>query len=134
MNMNEIANCPNEFFNSFQEYRNIYCHSKLMRPQFFFATSIHLESAMELDLLLRKIMLKVIEAIILNGKSKGGDVLISCLPVIPTDTAFEFKRLQFHVRLTFRGRSWPVMGIPLPYFPDYKKSTRSVASSVPTES
>ena len=55
---------------------------------------------MELDLLLKKFMLKVIEATVLNGKSEG-DVLIPRLPVIPTDMPFEFKRLQFHVRLAF---------------------------------
>ena len=53
---------------------------------------------MELDLLLKKFMLKVIEAAILNGESKG-DVLIERLPVIPTDMPFEFKLLQFQVRL-----------------------------------
>ena len=46
-------------------------------------------------------MLKVIETSILNGKSKGDDVLIPRLPVIPTDMPFKFKRLQFHVRLAF---------------------------------
>ena len=57
---------------------------------------------MELDLLLKKkLMLKVIEVAILNGKSKGDDVLIPRLPVIPTDMPFKFKRLQFHVRLAF---------------------------------
>ena len=56
---------------------------------------------MELDVLLRKFMLKVIEATILNGKSKGDDVFIPRLPVIPTDMPFKFKPLQFHVRLAF---------------------------------
>ena len=56
---------------------------------------------MELDLLLKKLMLKVVEVTILNGKSKGEDVLISRLPVMPTDMPFEFKRLQFDVRLAF---------------------------------
>ena len=54
---------------------------------------------MELDLLLKKLVLKVIEAKILNRKSK--DVLIPHLPVILTNMPFEFKRLQFHVRLAF---------------------------------
>ena len=45
-------------------------------------------------------MLKFIEATILNGNSKG-DVLIPRLPVITTDKSFEFKRLQFHVRVGF---------------------------------
>ena len=45
-------------------------------------------------------MLKVIEATILNGKSKG-DVLNPRLPVIPTEMPFELKRLQFHIRHAF---------------------------------
>ena len=46
-------------------------------------------------------MFQVIETTILNGKSKGDDVLIPRLPVIPTDMPFEFKLLQFHVGLAF---------------------------------
>ena len=69
--------------------------------QFFIATSIHLECVMELDSLLKKIMLKFIETTILNSKSKGADVFIPHLPVILTDMPFEFKRLQFPVILAF---------------------------------
>jgi ATP-dependent DNA helicase PIF1 len=43
----------------------------------------------------------IIEATILNGKFKGEDVLLPRIPMIPTDMSFEFKRLQFPVRLAF---------------------------------
>jgi ATP-dependent DNA helicase PIF1 len=43
----------------------------------------------------------IIEATILNGKFKGEDVLLPRIPMIPTDILFEFKRLQFAVRLAF---------------------------------
>jgi ATP-dependent DNA helicase PIF1 len=43
----------------------------------------------------------IIEATILNGKFKGEDVLLPRIPMIPTDMLFEFKRLQFPVRLAF---------------------------------
>ncbi|GFW03636.1 ATP-dependent DNA helicase PIF6 [Trichonephila clavipes] len=46
-------------------------------------------------------MNNVIEATILTGKSKGEDVLLPRIPMIPTDMPFEFKRLQFPVRLAF---------------------------------
>ncbi|XP_067129653.1 uncharacterized protein [Centruroides vittatus] len=49
----------------------------------------------------KKMMNNVIEATILNGKFKGEDVLLPCIPMIPTDMPFEFKRLQFPVRITF---------------------------------
>jgi ATP-dependent DNA helicase PIF1 len=37
----------------------------------------------------------------LNGKFKGEDVLLSRIPMIPTDMSFDFKRLQFPLRLAF---------------------------------
>ena len=46
-------------------------------------------------------MPNLIEATILNGKSRGEDVLIPRTNIIPTDMPFEFKRLQFPVRLAF---------------------------------
>lgn len=49
----------------------------------------------------KKLMPNVIEATIISGKSKGQDVLIPRIPMIPTDMPFDFKRLQFPVRLAF---------------------------------
>jgi hypothetical protein len=37
----------------------------------------------------------------LNGIFKGEDILWPHIPMIPTDVSFEFKRLQFPVRLAF---------------------------------
>ena len=47
----------------------------------------------------KKLMTNIIEATILTGPFKGEDVLISRIPMIPTDMSFQFKRLQFPVRL-----------------------------------
>ncbi|XP_077283117.1 uncharacterized protein LOC143909090 [Arctopsyche grandis] len=49
----------------------------------------------------KKLMNNIIEATILSGKYKGKDVLLPHIPMIPTDMPFEFKRLQFPVRLAF---------------------------------
>jgi ATP-dependent DNA helicase PIF1 len=46
-------------------------------------------------------MNNIIEATILNGKFKGEDVLLPRIPMILTDMPFEFKSLQFPVRLAF---------------------------------
>jgi ATP-dependent DNA helicase PIF1 len=46
-------------------------------------------------------MNNITEAIILNGKFKGEDILLPRIPIIPTYMPFEFKRLQFPVRLAF---------------------------------
>jgi len=52
-------------------------------------------------LTVKKLMNIVIEATIIKGKYKGEDVLIPRKPAIPTDIPFDFKRLQFPVRLAF---------------------------------
>jgi ATP-dependent DNA helicase PIF1 len=43
----------------------------------------------------------IIEATILNVKFKGKDVLLPRIPMILTDMSFEFKHLQYPVRLAF---------------------------------
>jgi hypothetical protein len=43
----------------------------------------------------------IIEATILNVKFIREDVLLPRIPMIPTDMSYEFKRLQYPVRLTF---------------------------------
>ncbi|GFW46236.1 ATP-dependent DNA helicase [Trichonephila clavipes] len=65
-------------------------------------------------------MNNVIEATILTGKFKGEDVLLPHIPMIPTDMPFEFKRLQFPMRLAFamtinkaQGQSLQVCGLNL---------------------
>ncbi|CAG9839206.1 unnamed protein product [Diabrotica balteata] len=54
------------------------------------------------------------------GKFKGKEVLIPRIPMIPTDMPFEFKRLQFPIRLAFamtinksQGQSFKVCSLNL---------------------
>ena len=65
-------------------------------------------------------MTKIIEAKILTGPFKGEDVLIPWIPMIPTDMSFQFKRLQFPIRLAFaitinqaQGQSLELWGLYL---------------------
>lgn len=44
-------------------------------------------------------MNNIIEGNILNSKFKGKDVLLIRIPMIFTDIPFEFKQLQFPIRL-----------------------------------
>ncbi|KAF7270251.1 hypothetical protein GWI33_016772 [Rhynchophorus ferrugineus] len=48
-------------------------------------------------------MNNVVEATIIKGKYKGDDILIPRIPMIPTNSnlPFDFKRLQFPLRLAF---------------------------------
>lgn len=71
-------------------------------------------------LAVKKLHNNLIEATIITGKYKGEDVLLPRIPMIPTDMSFEFKRLQFPVRLAFamtinkaQGQSLQVCGINL---------------------
>ena len=59
---------------------------------------------------------------VIKGKYVGEDVLIPRIPMIPTDLPFDFKRLQFPVRLTFattinksQDQSLEVSGINLEF-------------------
>ena len=69
---------------------------------------------------IRKLFTNVIEATILTGCAKGEDVFLPRIPLVPTDIEFEFKRLQFPIRLAFamsinkaQGQSLSVAGINL---------------------
>ncbi|CAD6208527.1 GSCOCG00010529001-RA-CDS, partial [Cotesia congregata] len=71
-------------------------------------------------LAVKKLMNNLIEATIITGKFKDEDVLIPRIPMIPTDLSFQFKRIQFPVRLAFamtinesQGQSLEVCGINL---------------------
>ncbi|XP_071036990.1 ATP-dependent DNA helicase PIF6-like [Parasteatoda tepidariorum] len=65
-------------------------------------------------------MPNVIEAMIITGHSTGNSVLIPRIPIIFSDNPFQFKRLQFPVRLSFamsinksQGQSLKVVGLDL---------------------
>ena len=71
-------------------------------------------------LAVKKLMNNIVEATILTGPFKGEDVLIPRIPMIPTDTPFHFKRLQFPIRLAFavtinkaQGQSLEMCGLDL---------------------
>ncbi|CAB3251817.1 unnamed protein product [Arctia plantaginis] len=66
----------------------------------------------------KRLMPNLIEATIINGKYAGENVCIPRIPMIPTDLPFDFKRLQFPVRLALamtinksQGQSLSVCGI-----------------------
>ena len=65
-------------------------------------------------------MENIIESTILTGPFEGEAVLIPRIPMIPTDLPFQFKRLQFLIRLPFvitmnkaQGQSLEKCGIDL---------------------
>ena len=71
-------------------------------------------------LAVKKLLNNVVEATILKGKYKREDMLISRIPMVPTDVPFQFKRLQFLEGLAFamainkfQGQSLSVCGVNL---------------------
>ncbi|VDM99391.1 unnamed protein product, partial [Onchocerca ochengi] len=71
-------------------------------------------------LAVKKLMSNAIEASVLIGPYKDEDVLIPGIPMIPTDMRFQFKKLQFPIRLVFafttnkaQGQSLELCGLDL---------------------
>ena len=71
-------------------------------------------------LTIKRMMPRVLEATILTGRARGEDVFIPRIPLVPSDMPFEFKRLQFPVKLSFamsinkaQGQSLEVVGLNL---------------------
>jgi ATP-dependent DNA helicase PIF1 len=71
-------------------------------------------------LVIKKLMKIVIEAIILNGKLRGENILSPRIPIIPTYVPIQFKRLKFSIRLAFamtinksQGQTISVCGLDL---------------------
>ena len=52
-------------------------------------------------LVIKKLMKNGIEAIILNGKFRGENILLPWIPILPTDVPIQFKRIQFPIILAF---------------------------------
>ena len=52
-------------------------------------------------LVVQILLTNVIKATILTGSFKGEDVVLPLIPIISTDSVFEFRRLQFPIRLSF---------------------------------
>jgi ATP-dependent DNA helicase PIF1 len=121
-NQDEVVNYPTEFLNSL-DLPGMPPHTLTLKigvpiillrninpPQLCNGTRLSVKAMMN----------NIIEATVLNGKFIGEDVLIPRIPMIPTDLPFEFKRLQFPVRLAFamtinkaQGQSLEVCGLNL---------------------
>ncbi|GFT79697.1 ATP-dependent DNA helicase [Trichonephila clavipes] len=121
-NQDEVVNYPTEFLNSL-DLPGMPPHVLTLKigvPIIFLRNINPPRLCNGTRLSVKKMMNNVIEATILTGKFKGEDVLLPRIPMIPTDMPFEFKRLQFPVRLAFamtinkaQGQSLQVCGLNL---------------------
>ena len=103
MNQDEAMNYPIEFLNSLEpaglppHCLNLKVGSLIILLRNFNPPKL----CNGTRLAVKKLLPNLIEATILTAKSKGEVCLIPRIPMIPTDMPFEFKRLQYPVRLSF---------------------------------
>ena len=121
MNQDEVVNYPTEFLNSLDlPGRPLHILTLKIGLPIILLRNINPPPLCNgIRLSVKKMMNNIIEAIILNGKFKG-DFLLSRIPMITTDMPFNFKCLQFPVRLAFamtinkaQGQSPQVCGLNL---------------------
>lgn len=124
IDQNEAVNFPTEFLNSL-EIPGMPPHKlelKVGVPIIMLRNINQPRLCNGTRLSVKQLMNNVIKATILNGKFKGEDVLIPRIPLFPANLPFQFRRLQFPVRLAFamtinksQGQSLQVCGINLEY-------------------
>lgn len=71
-------------------------------------------------LIIKNLRPNVIEATIISGHAAGENVFLMRMPMVPTEVPFEFRRVQFPIRLSFamsinkaQGQSLKVVGLDL---------------------
>ncbi|CAM1327328.1 Uncharacterised protein r2_g3635 [Pycnogonum litorale] len=118
----QAVNYPTEFLNSL-EPPGMPSHKLALKEDVLIKLLRNLDPPKLFNgtrLIVKKMMPHLLEAQIMTGPGKNETVFIPRIPLIPPDMPFEFKRLQFPVRVSFamsinkaQGQSLKVTGLHL---------------------